>query len=50
MNMMTKVYLDQLVRSPERGQHILAHCDASSVVVYQAYEISSRALVKYATR
>lgn len=33
-------YLDQLPLWPERGQHILAHFDEDSVIVYQAYRPS----------
>jgi hypothetical protein len=33
----TQPYLEQLARWPEKGRHILAHTDGSSVIVYQAY-------------
>ena len=33
----TEPYLAQIVRWPSRGRHILAHDDATSVAVYQAY-------------
>jgi hypothetical protein len=37
MNLITEPYLDQKVRWPKQGRHILAQFDAESVVVYQAY-------------
>lgn len=36
----TEIYLDQVARWPSAGRHILAHADASSIVVYQAYRPS----------
>jgi len=33
----TQPYLEQIARWPNAGRHILAHADASSIVVYQAY-------------
>jgi hypothetical protein len=33
-------YLEQLDRWPTEGRHILAQCDATSVIVYQAYRPS----------
>ena len=33
----TELYLDQVARWPRAGRHILAHADAESIVVYQAY-------------
>ena len=33
----TERYLDQKQRWPKAGQHILAHYDEDSIVVYQAY-------------
>jgi hypothetical protein len=36
----TEPYLDQLVRWPKAGRHILAQADAETVVVYQAYRPS----------
>ncbi len=33
----TELYLDQVARWPPSGRHILAHADASTIVVYQAY-------------
>jgi Domain of unknown function (DUF4291) len=37
MNLATELYVDQAARWPRDGRHILAHHDAESVVVYQAY-------------
>ena len=37
MRLVTEPYLDQKVRWPASGRHILAQFDAESVVVYQAY-------------
>lgn len=37
MKLTTASYLEQSARWPAEGQHVLAHHDASSVVVYQAY-------------
>ncbi len=37
MNLLTQPYSQQLRRWPTAGQHILAHFDVQSVVVYQAY-------------
>jgi hypothetical protein len=33
----TESYLEQVARWPSQGRHILAHADATSIVVYQAY-------------
>lgn len=40
MNLPTAPYLEQSLRWPSTGQHILAHFDDSSIVVYQAYRPS----------
>jgi len=40
MNLPTKLYVDQAARWPPEGRHILAHHDAETVVVYQAYRPS----------
>jgi hypothetical protein len=37
MKLSTEAYLMQSARWPQRGQHILAHYDENSIVVYQAY-------------
>jgi hypothetical protein len=37
MNLITEPYTTQVARWPASGRHILAHFDAESVVVYQAY-------------
>ena len=37
MNLPTARYLDQVTTWPCEGRHILAHFDADSIVVYQAY-------------
>jgi hypothetical protein len=37
MTLRTEPYLTQLARWPASGRHILAHFDADTVVVYQAY-------------
>lgn len=37
MNLPTAPYVEQNLRWPAEGQHVLAHYDATSVVVYQAY-------------
>ena len=36
----TELYVDQAARWPREGRHILAHHDAESIVVYQAYRPS----------
>ncbi len=36
----TQSYVEQAARWPRAGRHILAHFDASSVIVYQAYRPS----------
>ena len=36
----TQPYLEQVARWPRSGRHILAHFDAASIVVYQAYRPS----------
>ena len=33
-------YLDQVITWPTEGRHILAHYDADTIVVYQAYRPS----------
>ena len=45
MNLATERYPIQAGRWPKSGQHILAHYDANSVIVYQAYK---PAIGKYA--
>lgn len=42
MKLATQLYSEQSRRWPKSGRHILAHYDASSVVVYQAYKSSTR--------
>lgn len=44
----TEPYFQQVARWPTAGRHILAHADASTIVVYQAYSpgIASYALAK----
>jgi hypothetical protein len=37
MNLPTELYLAQCARWPANGRHILAHYDAETIVVYQAY-------------
>ena len=37
MNLPTERYLDQVTIWPSEGRHILAHYDADTIVVYQAY-------------
>lgn len=37
MNFPTESYVDQVVRWPSDGRHILAHYDPETIVVYQAY-------------
>jgi hypothetical protein len=37
MRLIAESYLAQDARRPRSGRHVLARCDASSVVVYQAY-------------
>jgi hypothetical protein len=36
----TERYLDQVITWPTKGRHILAHYDADTIVVYQAYRPS----------
>src|SRR5262249_22343032 len=36
----TERYLDQVIKWPTEGRHILAHYDADTIVVYQAYRPS----------
>jgi hypothetical protein len=38
----TELYTDQLKRWPQTGRHILAHYDADTIIVYQAYKPSTR--------
>jgi hypothetical protein len=47
MHLATELYADQAARWPREGRHILAHYDAGTVVVYQAYRpsIARQALV-----
>ena len=40
MNLPNARYLDQVITWPTEGPHILAHYDADSIVVYQAYRPS----------
>ncbi len=42
MSLLTEPYLDQQVRWPREGRHILAHHDAETIVVYQAFRPSVR--------
>jgi hypothetical protein len=46
MNLATEPYVDQAARWPREGRHVLAHYDAETIVVYQAYRpsISAHAL------
>jgi hypothetical protein len=37
MNVTTELYAEQAARWPAEGQHILAHYDDETIVVYQAY-------------
>jgi hypothetical protein len=37
MHLKTEPYADQAARWPREGRHILAHHDAETIVVYQAY-------------
>ena len=37
MNLPTRLYADQATKWPALGRHILAHHDAETIVVYQAY-------------
>jgi Domain of unknown function (DUF4291) len=45
MNLTTELYIDQVGRWPSGGKHILAHYDAETIVVYQAYR---RSIARYA--
>ena len=47
MHLPTAPYLEQLAHWPAEGQHVLAHADAQSIVVYQAYR---PAIGEYAIR
>jgi hypothetical protein len=40
MNLETEPYVDQAARWPRQGRHILAHHDAETIIVYQAYRPS----------
>jgi Domain of unknown function (DUF4291) len=40
VNLPTERYLDQVITWPSEGRHILAHVDADTIVVYQAYRPS----------
>lgn len=40
MNLATARYLDQVATWPSEGRHILAHFDAETIVLYQAYRPS----------
>ena len=37
MKIPTEIYAEQAERWPSEGRHILAHHDAETIVVYQAY-------------
>lgn len=39
-SMFTQLYSDQITRWPDSGRHILAHYDADSIFIYQAYRSS----------
>src|SRR6516164_10821054 len=43
MNLATELYIEQATRWPREGRHILAHHDAETIVVYQAYRPSTGA-------
>jgi Domain of unknown function (DUF4291) len=43
----TEPYLDQVATWPREGRHILAHYDAETIVVYQAYKPS---IARYAVK
>ncbi len=43
MNLSTQSHLEQRVSWPQEGRHVLAHHDASTIVVYQAYRTSTAA-------
>jgi hypothetical protein len=45
MNLPIEPYVDQAARWPREGRHILAHHDAETIVVYQAYRPSIGAYV-----
>jgi hypothetical protein len=47
VNLPTARYLDQVATWPSEGRHILAHFDADTIVVYQAYRQS---ICEYAIR
>lgn len=47
MSLPSEPYADQAARWPREGRHILAHFDAETVVVYQAY---SPAIARYALK
>src|SRR5215510_2443427 len=40
MSLETELYVDQVARWPSEGKHILAHHDAETIIVYQAYRPS----------
>jgi Domain of unknown function (DUF4291) len=40
VNLPTERYLEQVITWPSEGRHILAHVDADTIVVYQAYRPS----------
>jgi hypothetical protein len=40
MRLPTELYIEQVRRWPRAGRHILAHYDAETIVVYQAYRAS----------
>jgi hypothetical protein len=40
VNLPTERYLDQVATWPSEGKHILAHYDADTIVIYQAYRPS----------
>lgn len=45
MHLATELYADQIVHWPSDGRHILAHYDAHTIIVYQAYRPSIAAYV-----
>jgi len=47
MNLPTARYVEQAAGWPPKGRHILAHYDAETIVVYQAYRPS---IGEYAVR
>jgi Domain of unknown function (DUF4291) len=45
MHLATELYAEQIVHWPSDGRHILAHYDAHTIIVYQAYRPSIAAYV-----